>query len=39
VSEAEERFGARVRRLREAKEIGLRPFAKMIGWAIAEFGG
>ena len=27
----EERFGARVRRLREAREIGLRPFARMIG--------
>src|SRR3954449_13462674 len=31
VSETEEGFGARVRRLREAKEIGLRPFARMIG--------
>ena len=26
-----EGFGARVRRLREAREIGLRPFARMIG--------
>src|SRR4051812_8685319 len=27
----EERFGARVRRLREARGIGLRPFARMMG--------
>ena len=31
MSGTEERFGARVRRLREAREIGLRPFARMIG--------
>jgi HTH-type transcriptional regulator, competence development regulator len=31
VSGTEEGFGARVRRLREAREIGLRPFARMIG--------
>ena len=31
MSGPEEGFGARVRRLREAKEIGLRPFARMIG--------
>jgi transcriptional regulator with XRE-family HTH domain len=31
VSGTGERFGARVRRLREAREIGLRPFARMIG--------
>ena len=27
----EERFGARVRRLREERDIGLRPFARMVG--------
>ena len=27
----EERFGARVRRLREGRDIGLRPFARMVG--------
>ncbi len=31
MSGAGERFGARVRRLREAGGIGLRPFARMIG--------
>src|SRR5215213_2997405 len=29
--EREERFGALVRRLREERDIGLRPFARMIG--------
>lgn len=33
MSPQEERFGARVRRLREEKEIGLRPFARMIGFS------
>jgi transcriptional regulator with XRE-family HTH domain len=28
-----EHFGARVRRLREEREIGLRPFARMIGFS------
>ena len=27
----EERFGAKVRRLREERDIGLRPFARMVG--------
>ena len=27
----EERFGAKVRRLREGRDIGLRPFARMVG--------